>query len=151
MRNSMIRHLACAAACALIPATGWADGDFGTREEAKRLADEMIAIVEERGIEAAIIAMHDPERPFAASRMGVNLFRGSTVIADNREPETIAADYASTADLTGALVWPIISAAAEREGDASLKWYHYETQEAYDYKCFSKRAAVADATVMVCR
>lgn len=143
--------LLCASACILIPTAIWADGDFGTREDAKRLADTMIAIVDEQGIEAAIKAMHDPDQPFVGTRMGVNLFRGSTVIADNREPETIAADYSETADLNGNLVWPIIAAEAEVEGDAALKWYHYDTQEAYDYKCFSKRSVAGDATVMVCR
>ena len=147
----MFRHLIISATLALIPAACWADGYFGTREDAKHLADAMIAIVDEQGIETAITAMHDPAQPFVGSRMGVNLFRGSMVIADNREPETIAADYSETADLTGALVWPIISAAAEVGGDANLKWYHYDTQEEYDYKCFSKRSADIDVTVMVCR
>ena len=74
-----------------------------------------------------------------------------TLTIAKAEPETIAADYSETADLTGALVWPIISAAAEVGGDANLKWYHYDTQEEYDYKCFSKRSADIDVTVMVCR
>ena len=151
MRQIMIRKLLCATVVALVPAAGWSDGYFGTREEAKQLADEMIAIVDSEGIEMAIKAMHDPQRPFVGSRMGVNLFEGSTVIADNREPETIAADYSETADLTGALVWPLIASAAEVEGDANLKWYHYDTQEEYDYKCLSKRADTMNATVMVCR
>ena len=73
------------------------------------------------------------------------------MIADNREPETIAADYSETVDLNGNPVWPIIASAAEVEGDALLKWYHYDTQEEYDYKCFSKRSERSNATVMVCR
>ncbi|MXQ08202.1 hypothetical protein GQ651_10140 [Alphaproteobacteria bacterium GH1-50] len=136
---------------AAIPTMALADGDFGTKAEAKELADAMIAIVESEGIEAAIMAMHDATQPFVGSRMGVNLFQGSTVIADNREPETIAADYSETEDLTGSLVWPIIAAAAAVEGDAELKWYHYDTQEEYDYKCHSKRHDRGNATVMVCR
>lgn len=147
----MTPRFVLAVAMAMAPAVADADGYFGTREEAKSLADAMIAIVEDAGIEAAIEAMHNRNQPFAGTRMGVNLFKGSTVIADNREPETIAADYTEIADLTGALVWPIISAAAAVEGDAELKWYHYDTQEEYDYKCFSKRSDAADATVMVCR
>lgn len=147
----MLFRFFCAAFIGLVPTVGFADGDFGTRDEAKSLADRMIDIVNDAGIEAAVTAMHDTDEPFVGSRMGVNLFSGSTVIADNREPETIAADYSSTADLTGTLVWPIISAAAAAEDDAHLKWYHYDTQEEYDYKCFSKRSDAADATVMVCR
>ncbi|NNE87116.1 MAG: hypothetical protein HKN27_03490 [Silicimonas sp.] len=147
----MFRHFICAIIIGAVPRFGLADGDFGTREEAKSLAEAMISIVDDTGIEAAIKAMHDVDQPFVASRMGVNLFSGSTVIADNREPETIAADYSEMPDLSGALVWPIISAAAMVGEDANLKWYHYDTQEAYDYKCFSKRSASVDATVMVCR
>jgi hypothetical protein len=147
----MIRQTIIAAVLGTLPTVSCADGDFGTREEAKLLADKMIAIVDNEGIEAAIKAMHAPNSPFVSSRMGVNLFSGSTVIADNREPETIAADYSEMADLTGALVWPIVAAAAEVEGDAALKWYHYDTQENYDYKCFSKGSDTVDVTVMVCR
>ena len=140
-----------AVAIAFFPGVVWADSDFGTKEEARSMADLMIEIVEEQGLEAAVRAMHENDMPFVGSRMGVNLFEGSTVIADNREPETIAADYSQTADLTGALVWPLISAAAATEGDAELKWYHYDTQEEYDYKCHSKSAQSMDVTVMVCR
>jgi hypothetical protein len=140
-----------AALLALVPTAVFSDGDFGTREQAKHLADRMVQIVDAAGIEAAMAAMHDVEEPFVSSRMGVNLFMGSMVVADNREPETIATDYIETLDMDGNLVWPIISAAAEIEGDANLKWYHYDTQEAYDYKCYSKRSRASDATVMVCR
>ena len=135
----------------LAPSIAVADGDFGTRGEAQRLANAMIAIVEAEGIEAGVTAMHDASHPFVGSRMGVNLFQGSTVIADNREPETVAADYSETEDLTGKLAWPVIAAAAAVEGDAALKWYHYDTQEEYDYKCFAKRSDRENATVMVCR
>lgn len=147
----MFRRTFFAVIIGLFPSVGSANGDFGTREEAKLLADRMIAIVDSEGLEAAVEAMHRSDMPFVGSRMGVNLFSGSTVIADNREPETIAADYSETVDLTGALVWPVIAAAAQVEGDAALKWYHYDTQEEYDYKCHSKRSAAVDATVMVCR
>lgn len=146
-----MKSLLAVLALGVVATATFADGDFGTREEAQSIAEAMISIVDADGMEAAIGAMHDPAQPFVQTRMGVNLFAGSTVIADNREPETIAADYSATADLTGALVWPIISAAAEVEEDASLKWYHYDTQDAYDYQCFAKKSAVADVTVMVCR
>jgi len=128
-----------------------AGSDFGTREEAQRLASALIDIVEADGIEAAVEAMHDRDHPFVTSRMGVNLFQNSTVIADNREPEMVATDYSHIADLTGTIVWPIIDDAARIEDDAVLKWYHYETQEEYVYDCFSKRSMRDDATVMVCR
>lgn len=138
-------------ALGMVPNFAIADGDFGSLEEAQQIATAMIAIVDTQGVETAIEAMHDRGYPFVGSRMGVNLFSGSTVIADNREPETIAADYSETADLTGTLVWPLIATAAKQGGDANLKWYHYDTQESYDYKCFSLSAATVDATVMVCR
>jgi hypothetical protein len=83
--------------------------------------------------------------------MGVNLFQGSIVIADNREPETVAADYSETADLTGAVVWPRIRDAGQVGDDAILTWYHYDTQEAYEYHCYSKRADRDEGLVMVCR
>lgn len=150
MRRHISALVACAAAAAAaVPAQ--ADEDFGTKEEARRLAAALIEIVDADGVAAAAHAVLDPDGPFRTSPMGVNLFRGSTVVADNREPETVAADYAETTDLSGALAWPLIAAAAEKEDDALLKWYHYDTQEAYDYHCFSMRADRDDATVMICR
>ena len=128
-----------------------AESDFGSRAEAERLATALVEIINTEGIEVAVKAVHNADHPFISTRMGVNLFQNSVVIADNREPEMVAADYAETADLTGALVWPLISAAADVEDDAQLKWYHYDTQEEYDYHCFSKRAARDDGLVMVCR
>lgn len=125
--------------------------DFGTAEEANALAEALVEIIEAHGVDAAVAAIHDPEQPFVGSRMGVNLFRGATVIADNREPEMVAADYSETWDLSGVPVWPRISAAADAEGDAVLEWYHYDTQEQYTYHCASRRANRDDALVMVCR
>ena len=115
----MIRKLLCATVVALVPAAGWSDGYFGTREEAKQLADEMITIVDSEGIEMAIKAMHDPQRPFVGSRMGVNLFEGSTVIADNREPETIAAEMVSLRHAGGVRLQVPLEAGRhdERDGD----------------------------------
>ena len=143
--------LAPALALAIAAGNAEADGDFGTKEEARAIADAMIAIVDERGLEAAIAAMHDPAHPFVTSRMGVNLFQGSIVVADNREPETIAADYSEIADLTGVAAWSLIGPAAAVEGDANLRWYHYDTQEEYEFKCHAKRATEIDVSVMVCR
>ena len=128
-----------------------ADSDFGTKEEAKELASALILIIEAQGINAAASAVMDPSQPFLTSRMGVNLLTGSTIIADNREPETVAADYKEISDLTGEVVWPRIMAAAENNDDAMLKWYHYDTQEHYDYKCFSMKAERDEGLVMVCR
>ena len=86
----------------LMASPTFAAEDFGTEEEARALAGALVDIIDREGVAAAALAVVDPEQPFRASRMGVNLFHGSTVIADNREPETVAADYSQTADLTGA-------------------------------------------------
>lgn len=124
---------------------------FGTKEEAQHLAKELVAIIEQDGVVVAAQAVVDPAGPFRRSSMGINLFVGSTVIADNREPETVAIDYDNFPDLNGNNVWPLISAAADRQDDALLRWYHYDTQEAYDFRCFSLRASRDDGLVMVCR
>ncbi|MFC6638353.1 hypothetical protein GV827_00350 [Sulfitobacter sp. JBTF-M27] len=130
---------------------GFAGIDFGAPQEADALADRMIGIIDNEGLDAAVEAMHDPSQPFRTSRMGVNLFRGSFVISDNREPEMVASDYGQTADLTGAPAWPRIVAAARDNGVATLLWYHYDTQEVYEYQCHARAAKSVDASVMVCR
>lgn len=135
----------------LFASTTTAGTDFGTRTEARALAESLISIVETEGIDAAIDAVYSEGGPFQETRMGVNLFKGTFVIADNREPEMVAADYSSVPDLTGENVWPRIAAAAERSDDVVLKWYHYDTQAVYDYHCFSMRADRDDAAVMICR
>ncbi|ARE41373.1 hypothetical protein RGUI_3232 [Rhodovulum sp. P5] len=124
---------------------------LGTKEEGRALAKALVEIIDRDGIEAATQAVYDPDLPFVHSRQGVNLFTGSTVIADNREPEMVAADYSQTPDLTGELVWPRVWAAADIEDDAVLKWYHYDTQEVYDFHCFSMHANRDQGLVMVCR
>jgi len=125
--------------------------DFGTKDDARALATELIDIVEREGVAAAAAAVSDPGGPFHPSRMGIHLFQGSIVLADNREPESLAADYSAFTDVTGAPIWSKISAAADKEDEAILTWYHYDTQEVYEYQCLCKRAALHDAIVMICR
>lgn len=147
----MIKKLCCTASLLAASAAGAADGDFGTLEEARTLARAVIEIANDGGLEAVRAAMQDPRQPFVSSRMGINLFQTHFVVADNREPEMVASDYAQIADLTGIPVWPRISAAAERQEDVVLKWYHYDTQEHYDFHCYAMKADRDDLSVMVCR
>ncbi|MEO1468211.1 MAG: hypothetical protein AAFV86_04085 [Pseudomonadota bacterium] len=128
-----------------------ADADFGTPEEARIMAEKIIAIIDENGIEAGVKSLFDPDLPFGSSPMGINLFEGSVVVGDNREPEMVASEFAETPDLTGVAAWPRIDAAAGEGRDVVLKWYHYDTQEVYDFHCYSLRAASPEYTVMVCR
>jgi superfamily II DNA/RNA helicase len=67
------------------------------------------------------------------------------------EPESVATDYADFPDLTGEPIWGRISAAADRQDDAELRWYHYDTQEPYTFLCFVRRAGRDNGMVMVCR
>ena len=145
----MFRSILALGAFVAMPAM--AGTDFGTKDEARSLAEQLISIIDQEGIKAAAAAVVAPDSAFRNSRMGVNLFRGSVVIADNREPETVAADYSTVADLTGDPVWPRIGFAADVEDDAVLLWYHYDTQETYEYHCFSLRAQRDNGLVMVCR
>ena len=128
-----------------------AAGPFGTREQARDFAIEIIALVDEQGLSAAAQAIIATDSKFRKSRMGINLFDGTVVIADNREPESVSTDYLEITDLTGEPIWPAIAAAADAQDDAELLWYHYDTQEEYAYKCFSMRATRENAVVMVCR
>ena len=146
-----MKQITLSLALAALAMPVFAASDFGTKEEARSIADVVINIVEENGIAAAAQEIVSADGQFRASRMGVNLFQGTVVIADNREPESVAADYVDIQDLTGAPVWGRISAAADIEDDAELLWYHYDTQEEYLFRCFSKRASRDDALVMVCR
>lgn len=151
----MTRYILSATLLALslpLAASAETTEQFGTKKEARTLAEALVTIVDDQGIAAATEAVLDPAQQFRKSRMGVNLFHNGMVIADNREPETVAADYTQTPDLTGDLVWPRITAAADAGGeDAMLLWYHYDTQEEYMYHCFSLRAHRDDGMVMVCR
>lgn len=82
--------------------------------------------------------MHDANKPFSASQMGIHVFEQSIIVADNREPELIATSYAEVEDLTGEPMWPRIVAAADASSDAILEWYHYDTQAEYTYQCYSE-------------
>lgn len=63
----------------------------------------------------------------------------------------IATSYEEVADLTDAPMWPRIAEAADANGEAILLWYHYDTEEVYEYRCPSKWASEPDVLVMVCR
>ena len=125
--------------------------DFGTDEEADAMATRVIAMLDSAGLPATIEALFDPNLPFAASPLGINLFSGSVVVGDNREPEMVEADYSKNRDLTGKLFWPLVDAAADNREYVVLKWYHYDTQEVYDYHCLCARADIRDHTIMICR
>lgn len=124
---------------------------FGTDQDARSIAGKMVKIIADKGLETAIGAMHDPSHPFVNSEMGVHIFEGSIIVADNREPELIATSYAEVQDLTEEPMWPRIVAAADADTDAMLKWYHYDTEEVYGYHCLSQWAVKPEVLVMVCR
>jgi hypothetical protein len=147
MKRTAFAALAALAAVSI----SHAGTDFGTREDAEAIADALVAIIDADGIEAAVAAMHDPSQPFLASRLGVNLFKGSIQVADNREPEMVASDYAETADLNGLPIWPLVTAAADSKSEAVLLWYHYDTQERYEYHCLSRWGRRDEGLVMICR
>ena len=140
--------MALVASCA---ASSLSASAFGTKDEARAIAAQVIDIIEQDGIAAAAEAIIDPDKPYRKSRLGINLFDGTVVIADNREPESVATDYADFADLTGEPIWGRVSTAADLEDDAELRWYHYDTQEPYTFLCFVRRASRDNGMVMVCR
>lgn len=139
------------AALAAVISMAHASTEFGSKEEAQQIAATLSAIVQTEGLEEAISALHDPERPFSASRLGIHIFEKSVIVADNREPELIASSYAEIEDLTGEPMWPRITAAADARSDAVLEWYHYDTEAEYTYHCHSEWAVSGDVLVMVCR
>lgn len=155
MLNTSYRlTLAAALATAMPAATSAGDvsaGDFGTRAEALALAEALIDRIDSEGLQAGINAVIDKTGPYVATRLGVNLFAGPVLIADNREPEMVAAPFDRTPDMTGVPAWPRIVEAKHSGGDATLTWYHYDTQVAYDYRCVVRGAVTIDASVMICR
>lgn len=144
--KSLLIALALAAPAPLLAAE-----DFGTLEDSRRLGAALIEIIDAGGVAAGARAVLDPEGPYRRTRLGVNLFHGTIIVADNREPETVSSDYRETQDLNGALVWPLIEAAAKVQGETMLRWYHYDTQAPYDFRCLAMAATQHDATVMICR
>lgn len=125
--------------------------DFGTKEEARDIARQLTAIVQNGGVDAGIDAMHDAAKPFSSSVLGIHLFEDGIIVGDNREPELLAASYEEVEDLTGEAMWPRIVAAADAKDDAILEWYHYDTEVEYSYACYSEWAIEGSALVMVCR
>lgn len=138
-------------ALALTPAAALAAGEFGSEAESRAITDRMVEIINSQGVDAGIAAMHDGGEPFVGAQMGVHVFESGIIVADNREPELIATSYEEVADLTEEPMWPRIVAAADAEGEAQLKWYHYDTEAVYDYQCFSKWTDQPEILVMTCR
>jgi hypothetical protein len=124
---------------------------LGTREEGEELARLMIEKIEDMGIRDATAAMFDPSLPFSSTRQGINVFTGSVLVGDNREPEMVEQDYRDITDLTGALIWTEMTAGLAENREITLKWYHYDTQEVYDFSCVLRATSDSEHTVMVCR
>ncbi len=124
---------------------------FGTEADARKMTTYLSEIIVLDGIEAAIDAMADPEMPFASSAMGLQIFEGSMVVADNRAPDLAAVSYADVPDLTWTPVWPRIVAAADTGAHAKLEWYHYDNKTEYTYHCYSEWAQGNSVLVMACR
>lgn len=134
-----------------LAAPALATGEFGSLEEATTIAQQMTAIIQEQGLDAGIAAMHDNNLPFSSSQMGIHVFEDSIIVADNREPELIATSYADIEDLTGESMWPRIVTAADAQTEATLEWFHYDTEAEYSYSCYSEWAIAGSTIVMVCR
>lgn len=149
--TALLVTIAASASPGAAPATGPTAGDFGTRVEAVTLAEELIKRIDRDGLQAGIDAVFDRAGPYAATRLGVNLFAGPVLIADNREPEMVAAPFDRTPDLTDEPAWPRIVEARRTGADAELIWYHYDTQAPYTYRCVVRGASSIDALVMICR
>lgn len=135
----------------MLLAPAYALEDFGTFEEGDRLAAQVVQLIDERGMAGAAESLFDPDLPFASTRQGINLFEGSVLVGDNREPEMVEEDFSQLEDLTGAIPWTKIESAMETDGLLTLKWYHYDTQEPYDYNCIARRARNPRYAVLVCR
>lgn len=67
-----------------------ANGDFGTKAEAREIAAGLSGIIQTYGVDAGNNAMHDAAMPFSTSQLGIHVFEQGIIVADNREPELIA-------------------------------------------------------------
>lgn len=97
MQRQTLHTLFLSSVLGLTTMPAFAGNAFGTDAEARALAAEMIAIITDGGVDAAIDAMHDASKPFVNAAMGVHVFEQSIIVADNREPELIASSYVANA------------------------------------------------------
>ncbi len=124
---------------------------FGTEADARKMATYLSEIIVVDGVDAGIDAMNDPDMPFASSAMGLQIFEGSMIVADNRAPDLEVTSFADVADLTWTPMWPRIVEAAHTGEDATLQWYHYDTETEYTFHCYSEWAQGNSVLVMACR
>ncbi len=82
---------------------------------------------------------------------GVNLLSDGTLVADNREPETVGADYTTSIDLNGERLWPRIADTLAGGGDeVVIPWTHYDTGAPYDYRCVLRSVDDGSVIAMIC-
>ena len=146
-----MKTIISAALLTLASSVAIAGTDFGTDQEARDITQQMVDIIKDQGLDAGIAAMHDASGPFLDTKMGVHIFQESIIVADNREPELIAASYAGVTDANGNDMWEMIQAAAAETTDFVTLWTHYDTNEPYEYHCFTQYAVEGQVTVMTCR
>lgn len=125
---------------------------FGTSTQARTIITSRVDTLETGGLQAEVAALYDGDGPFLDSRMGIHFFAGPYLVGDNREPQAAATDYRNIHDLTWRSQWPRIPDSAVSHAEYVLRWYHYDTQEDYTFRCQTGEAA-GDAVyhVMACR
>ena len=152
---SLLRSGAAAAVAgvAFIAAGAHADGTaFGTDEDIQETVPALIEYVEENGSDAAIEALDDPDHEFGGHNLGLMIWVDGQMGMHNRYPELAGVDFDQLQDLEGNYVIEDFSAAADAGGDYSLNyWPHYDTEEEYEYHCWSEWVEEPRILVAACR
>lgn len=130
--------------------------DFGTEEQAKAMADKVIAMVGAQGADTVAGALRDKSTEIGGSAMGVVLEKvegdSMTVIAHNKFPEISNMDFTQMQDLRGNYLLKDFKIAADKGGaDVKNYWPHYTSGQEYEYDCFTKWIKPNDLMITVCR
>jgi len=128
-----------------------AGDQFGTADDAERLADALIDIIDGGGLVAGKAAVVDPNGPFQTTEMGIHIFDSGVIIADSRDPELLTVSYSGVTDLNGADFWDAIVDAANGSNFHKVKWYSYSNENSeYIFDCYSKWQTQDIIVVWIC-
>lgn len=135
-----------------LPGAASAGTDFGTDEQVREKVDELIAYIKANGTDAAVAALADESTSLGGAEPGLMVWIDGVMGAHNKYPDLGGVDFEQMQDLRGQYIVNDFTENANNGGGYSLNyWPHYETEQEYEYHCFSKWVEKGSVMVTGCR
>lgn len=113
--------------------------DFGTESDVDEVIPQLKTLIESEGVDAATAALNDSSHALGGHDIGIMFWVDGKMAMHNKYPDLAGMNFDDLQDLRGNFVINEFTEAANEGRGMSLNyWPHYETEEEYEYKCYSE-------------